>query len=304
MRAVLGRLAACLTVVGAGVAIPLASAAVAEPDECSDPTADWCLEDDSPSSPTPGEEPSNGDGSSDEPPCGWVTIPASVVPPETSSRPYILTNGRPPEGLEVVWQGWCYRANGTSPQFFRGPFRWYEAGAPAPGATLEDVAAAAYDRLRGRLPEPVVVTSPAAGVDAVVDVPVFISVTNWQAELVENGDLLGDPVTVTATPTLLLSSGEPGSPPVTCEGPGRPYDPTFGDLWEQAAAPGACSFTYRQRTGAEGRPDAWPSVVTVQWSITWESGSGPSGSFPVVAQPVPLPRSVDEVRSMVVSGGG
>ena len=265
---------------------------------------DWCLDREEPGGGTAPPTSTPGDpGPGGEPTCGWVAVPAEVVPSPTSSRPYELTNGRPPEGLEVVWQGWCYDPGPDAPQDFRGPFRWLPAGEPVPTLTLEDVAGDAYERLEGRMPEPVVVTSPPAGTDAVVDVPVFVQVTNWQAELVETGDLLGDGVTVRATPVVVFESGEPGSAPVVCDGPGRAYDPAAGDLWDQAAAPGSCTVTYRQRTGVEGRPTAWSSVVTVRWSIEWSSESGGRGVFPDVSRPLAIARGVDEVRSVVVSGG-
>jgi len=271
---------------------------------CDVAPADWCLDREEPGQgsapPTSAPDSPGPDG---EPPCGWVNVPAEIVPPPSSSRPYVLTNGRPPEGFEVVWQGWCYDAAPDAPQDFRGPFRWFPDTERAPTLTLEDIAADAYERLEGRMPEPTVVTSPPAGVDAVVDVPVFVQVTNWQPELVETGDLLGDAVTVRATPVVVFESGEPGAEPVVCNGPGRAYDPAAGDLWDQAVAPGACTYTYRQRTGAEDRPAQWSSVVTVRWSIEWWSESGDGGEFPEVPRPLAIARGVDEVRSVVVSGG-
>ncbi|MGH9211741.1 MAG: hypothetical protein ACRD2C_13805 [Acidimicrobiales bacterium] len=226
-----------------------------------------------------------------------MTIPAEVVPPENSTRPAIFANGRPPEGLEVVWQGWCYTEAFAAN--FRGPFRWLPADGADP-VTAADVAAAAYERLRGRLPEPVVVTSPPVGTEAIVDVPVFVTVTNWQGALVEQGPLLGDTVTVTATPEVVLSPAEPGAGARVCAGPGNSYDPAAGDLWVQAAQPGACTHTYLRRTGVEGRPDQWPSTVTVRWSIRWSATSGETGTFAVVNQVVSLPRAVGEVQAVLV----
>lgn len=274
-------------------------------DPCTDSTADWCLDRDVSADPNAPSDPGGGGGGGGEPApeCGWVNVPESTVPQPSSSRPYILTNGRPPEGLEVVWQGWCYDPNAGF-QYFRGPFRWLPVGEPAPALTLDDVAAAAYERLEGRLPDPVVVTNPAVGVDAVVDVPVFVTVTNWQPQLVETDDLLGDLVTVQATPVVVVEPGEPGAPAVTCDGQGRVYDPAGGDLWEQAVAPGACTYTHQRRTGVDGRPAEWASTITVRWSIDWSSESGDGGTFPEVNRSVAVPRGVDEVQAVVVDGSG
>src|SRR5204862_477365 len=47
--------------------------------------------------------------------------------------------------------------------------------------------------------------------------------------------------TTTATPTrLVFDSGEPGSTPMVCQGPGQRWDPSFGD-----DAVSACMYTYR-----------------------------------------------------------
>lgn len=278
------------------------------------PPPDWCL--DSSTGPggggteagsSGGGSGSTGGGSAGQPACGWVTISADRVPAANSTRPAIYTNGRPPEGMDVVWQGWCYRDLMMPGSSFRGPFRWLPAtGAPAPPVlvTPADVAQGAYQAIQGRMPDPLVVTSPPVGVDATVSVPVFVTVTNWQPELVEVRPLLGDTVSVRATPTLVVSTGESGGTSRTCAGPGVAYDPAGGDLWAQASSPAACTLTYQRRTGVAGRPATWPSTVTVRWSISWSSTSGQGGTFPVVERAVSLPRSVSEVQTVGVGGEG
>src|SRR5699024_8771367 len=93
-------------------------------------------------------------------------------------------NGVPPEGDDVAWQRWC--PGGPTVGRFN-PYRWVPAGedvaAEAPSPTAEDVALMLRESVEGRVPEPVVVTSPPVGVDAVVGVPVFVEVTNWVDEL-------------------------------------------------------------------------------------------------------------------------
>ena len=141
------------------------------------------------------------------------------------------------------------------------------------------------------------------GVPSVVEVPVFVTVTNWQPTISVSDSVTGIPVTVTATPQLLFEPAEPGSGAKACTGPGRRYEPGGGDLWDQAAASGACTHVYRQRTGADGRPSEWPGVVTVRWSITWSAADGSGGSFPDVDRATAVPRAVEEVQTVVVSGG-
>lgn len=298
---------AAVVLLAAVVGLMAASATPAAADSidpCADPppgaqAPDWCLDEsiggDDDSSDLGGG--SSGGGSAGEAPCGWVTIPTEILPPNRVGRPIMFTNGFPPDDMEVVWQGWCYTDDEYSS--FRGPFRWVPVGAPAP-LTPAEVAQGAYEAIQGRMPDPAVMTSPPVGVDATVGVPVFVTVTNWESELTEVRDLLGDTVTVRATPTLVLRSGEPEDASRSCAGPGREYDPEGGDLWDQAAAPGACTFVYERRTGVQGRPDSWPSTVVVEWSISWSSTSGESGVFPVVERTVAVPRAVDEVPTVVV----
>jgi hypothetical protein len=175
--------------------------------------------------------------------------------------------------------------------------------AAAPVITPIDVATGVYQQMQGRMPAPVVESDPARGVASIVAVPVFVTVTNWRPAFAVTRTLAGIVVTVRATPTLVFASGEPGAGVQTCAGPGRLFDPHRGSLWAQAALPDACTHTYLHRTGVDGRPNAWPGSVTVQWTITWSAGDGTGGSFPLVNRTVPLPRAVSEVQAVVVPGG-
>lgn len=222
--------------------------------------------------------------------CGWTTVS------EAEARPFVQTP--PPAGVAVTWQVWCIGSANPGGSF-GGPYRWVP-GVAAP--TPAEIAAGLYEQIQGRMPEPVVVTNPPLGVASVVEVPVFVSVTNWQATISVTDSVTGIPVTVTATPKLLFDPGEPSSGPKTCIGPGRPYEPGGGDLWAQAAQPEACTHVYLHRTGAEGRPGEWPGVVNVRWAITWAAGDGSGGSFPAVNRTTAVPRAVEEVQAVVVSG--
>jgi hypothetical protein len=164
--------------------------------------------------------------------------------------------------------------------------------------TPEQVAIDIWARVRARLLDPSLVTSPATGRTAVVSVPTFVEVENWQGEISERDCVLGVCVTLTATPTLTFDPGEPGSSTVECAPPGTRYDPDGPPAAAQATVPGACAHAYRHRTGVHSRPDAWPGVVTVEWAVSWESG-GASGSFDPVVLSADLPRRVDEITALV-----
>lgn len=253
---------------------------------------DYCIGSHTQTRPTRPTGTARPTGSSSQPAeCGWSTVT------EAEARPFV--SDPPPVGVAVVWQAWCIDAANPGGSF-GGPYRWVVADAPP---TPAEIAAGLYQQIEGRMPYPMVATNPPLGVPSVVEVPVFVSVTNWQPTISVSDSLTGIPVTVTATPQLLFEPGEPGSGTKACTGPGRRYEPGGGDLWEQAAASGACTHVYLQRTGADGRPDEWPGVVTVRWSITWSAADGSGGSFPYVDRTTAVPRAVEEVQTVVVSGG-
>lgn len=282
--------------------VVLAQPAAADPiDPCDsfapDELPDWCLEwSDGPDLPVDDDgDDGGGGGGGDlgESECGWELVTEEFG--DGTSLEAIggrVIDRRPSPDVETAIYSWC----GGSPFLL-------EAVEDAPVVTAEDVAEEAYEAIQGRMPDPVVETSPPAGENAIIDVPVFVTVVNWDDELVETRELGGDTVTVTATPQLLLDSGEPGSAEKTCPGPGQSYDPDGDDLWSQAAAPDACTHAYSARTGVDGRSDEWQTSVTVRWSITWSATSGEGGTFPDAVRSEAVPRGVDEVQAVVTAEG-
>ncbi len=234
------------------------------------------------------------------PPCGWVTVDATIAAPWVATG--AVDNGAPPPNVPVTWQAWCLN-DPSAGASYGGPFRWVAAAAAAPVVTPARVAAGLYEELQGRMPTPVVVTNPPIGTASIVGVPVFVSVANWRSPITVTRSLAGIPVTVSATPQLLFDSGEPGAGSQLCTGPGKRFAAGGGDLSAQASARDACTHSYAHRTGADGRPVVWPGTVTVRWTIAWVSGDGGSGAFPVVNRTIAVPRSVDEVQTVVVAGG-
>jgi hypothetical protein len=148
---------------------------------------------------------------------------------------------------------------------------------------------------------PTVATDPPVGLPSIVTLPVFVEVTNWQGEQADNACELGVCVEITATPTLLFYSGEPGANPVVCDPPGTRYDPEGPEPEVQAAAQGACAYVYTQRSGVDGRPGEWPAEVRVTWDVRW-TGDGQSGQFDPMTLATPVPRQVNEVQTVVVDG--
>jgi hypothetical protein len=191
---------------------------------------------------------------------------------------------------------------------FTGASRWSVPGDPAPAPVLPApgiLASVIRVRLEGSLPAPQVSSTPAAGVPAIVGYPSFVSVGNWTGVV---RDRECDPtgrlcVTVTATPAMRWSPGEPDAAAKECRGPGVAFDPEGPAPEEQAAAPEACAYAYQSRTGVESRPRQWPGVVTVEWALVWESSLGGGGSLPSVSKSAPVARAVNEVQTIVVSAG-
>jgi hypothetical protein len=132
-------------------------------------------------------------------------------------------------------------------------------------------------------------------------VPVFVSVTNWTGTITKADCVGGICVTVTAKPALKYAPGETGAKTVVCSDGGTKFNPAIPPT-TQASAAGACSHTYRRRTGVEGRPQAWPGNVTVSWAITWTANTGATGVLAAITRTTALPRSVQEVQTIVVGG--
>jgi hypothetical protein len=303
----MNRLAVPLIAALAAASISLMSAtlvAAAPADEC--PLKDFCVSDEveTPGAPaTPasqgGDEGRAGGHRSTGPVCRWkqsgVAGPAGGV----DGGPFLEVVGtKSPEA--ALYAEVC---DGV----YTGRVRWVPAGTPAPAPAPpapELLASIVRVRLEGSLPEPTVASTPAPGVAALVGYPSFVSVTNWTGVVTE-GEC--DPtgvlcVTVTATPAMRFSPGEPDSSVLECAGPGVPFDPA-GDPLEQAAAAEACAHPYRVRTGVDGRPGEWPGEVTVVWELAWSSTSGARGSLAPVEKSASVPRGVNEVQTVVESAG-
>lgn len=176
---------------------------------------------------------------------------------------------------------------------------WVEPGEE--GDPTADLLDTVYARVAGNLPVPELGANPRLGGAAVVNWPTFVRVENWTGVFTDQGcNGSGDfCVYVEATPTMTFDPGD-GSDPVECQGQGELYDPgSVESPWEQAEWDETCTHIYRQRTGVDGRPEAWPGVVSVTWAITYTSDSGDSGTLEPVTHSADLAREVQERQAIV-----
>jgi len=252
-----------------------------------------------PQEPTTGD-PDDGPGRNPTPlpNCRWRTIP--TIP---GIKALI---GPPPEGMEnPVLQGYqCDETDGVPDSAVGLPvaFRWADGATDAPAPmTAQALAGILYVRVQAEMTAPQVASDPPTGTPAVVDVPVFVEVTNWQVPIVDSecDPIGGLCVTMTATPSLSWTPGEPNAPTLSCSPPGSRFDPTGGSAEQQASRPGACAWAFGQRTGVEGRSAAWPGEVTVDWAVGWTATDGDEGTFPGLAFSTDVPQAVDEVQTVV-----
>ena len=243
-----------------------------------------------PGNPNPGGSDDSGGGSGDNDGNYTVCTPWSEANP--GHDPNLLVPGGPGE---EAYQ--CVPHIGGRPVL--GPYlpTWLGPGEDPP-PTPDQVAADIWADVSGDLLDPVPDPDPAVGTPALIDVPTFVSVSNWQGAFSRSGcdEQTGTVcVTLNATPALTFDPGD-GTGEIACPDGGTAYDPAGGTPREQAGE-GTCTHAYEQRTGVEGRPDAWEATVTVTWTITW-SGAGQSGTLEPISLDGGFTREVEEVQSV------
>ncbi len=293
------------TALGAGVAPGAGTGVAAGAPAQSTPPAcrfDYCAGEEVPPGASPGTPaPSRPDGPGPSRPGGAPPGPVCVwVHWQDATENWFPLIPDPPSGEAELYLEECDGV-GT------GRARWVEPGEALPAAVLSpaQLAETVRVRLEGNLPTPTVASSPEPGVAALVGVPAFVAVDNWTPSITDRecDPNYGLCVEVTALPVLEWAPGEPGAPTVACSGAGTRFDPGGAAPDVQAAAPGACAYAYRTRTGVGGRPAAWPGEVAVRWELTWSSTAGGEGSLPDVTKTAAFPRAVDEVQTVVESAG-
>jgi hypothetical protein len=123
-----------------------------------------------------------------------------------------------------------------------------------------------------QLPEPEIRTSPPAGTDSVVGVPVYLWLPPeaWQAEEA-TAEIPGVVVTVRAVPDRTIWDMGNGDQ-VVCLGPGEAWDPSL----PEDAQPATCRYSYRATSA--GQPgERFTVTATVYWKASWSVAGAPGG---------------------------
>lgn len=102
--------------------------------------------------------------------------------------------------------------------------------------------------------------------------------------------------TTTATPTrLVFASGEPGSSPTVCQGPGRQWLPQFGD--EIASE---CMYTY-QHASEITNTDVFSSKLSIVWAISWRSNVATGGGLGNYTTSTDQAIVVNEIQAVITN---
>ena len=175
---------------------------------------------------------------------------------------------------------------------------------PPPPIPPGALAAIFWISVQDTLLVPEVVTTPASGTASIIEQPTFLAVANWQGERrLRACHATGTCVELHLVPQLTYDPGVPGVDPIACPGGGTYFQPDGAEPAVQAQ--GGCAYTYRHRTGALGRPQAFAPRATIRWTASWTDvtagGAGASGGLQAFEiSSAPWSRPVDEVQGLVV----
>lgn len=142
-------------------------------------------------------------------------------------------------------------------------------GTPAaPVMTPQQLFLIAYQNLG--IPALAVQTGPPRGHDGLVGLPEWFWVPSRDWHAVQTRPVVAGPVwaVAKATPESIIINPGGGLAPVSCPGPGTPYNTALPPSHQHTD----CSYTYQEpSTGQPG--NAYAASVTVLWNISW-FGSG------------------------------
>jgi hypothetical protein len=173
-----------------------------------------------------------------------------------------------------------------------------------PRPSITQLAQNAAILVRGRLPQPSVMTAPPTN-QVVVNVGMWMwADTDWWypvSAMAWVPTVFGSAwARTTATPVRLrfitqddgtVSGGQTGS--MECAGPGREWSVPLGD---EAMSP--CMYTY-EHSSVSRDGGVFVGVVSVDWEISWTSNTGGRGGLPSYTTNSFMAVRVDELQALV-----
>mgnify|MGYP007023746635 FL=1 len=173
-----------------------------------------------------------------------------------------------------------------------------------PRPSITQLAQNAAILVRGRLPQPSVMTAPPTN-QVVVNVGMWMwADTDWWypvSAMAWVPTVFGSAwARTTATPVRLrfitqddgtVSGGQTGS--MECAGPGREWSVPLGD---EAVSP--CMYTY-EHSSVSRDGGVFVGVVSVDWEISWTSNTGGRGGLPSYTTNSFMAVRVDELQALV-----
>lgn len=186
-----------------------------------------------------------------------------------------------------------------------------------PTTAPQDLTRRIHRRMITRLPVPDPVISPPQASAVPVGQPVFFWLGPRQWSPVEatlqEGAIIAQ---VRAWPTTTrIVTGDPASPTVRCDGPGRAFSRDGRrSAASQARLPDACVARYEtasggrssprsseDRTGRTERPETWLGTVTVVWRAQWRVGDGEWMDLGSIPRTRLITRTAREVSTSIES---
>ncbi|WP_152990762.1 hypothetical protein [Sphaerimonospora mesophila] len=145
--------------------------------------------------------------------------------------------------------------------------------------------------------EPKVLTAPPRGSNGLVglDEWVYLAQGEWSPKR-KRVETAGAWAEATARPQKMTVDPGDGRKPVSCDGPGRPYNPRLPANRQKPT----CSVNYLQPSfRSQGQGNAYRITVTVTWSGTWTGSGGTGGTLPSIVRSTSFPLRVAEAQALI-----
>ena len=179
---------------------------------------------------------------------------------------------------------------------------WWPVGGRPPASLID----ALRQRARDAVPFPVMAqgAAPTGERDApfITQLPslLWADPTSWQPVQAQAAIPGIVRVTATGTPERLVWDPGDGEPPVSCAGPGTPYDASGPEPTQPS-----CALTYHHSSALAPGDGPYQLTMGVEWEVTWDCapacGAGPLAPVTVTTR---RPVWVAELQALTTSPGG